>query len=179
MQSMTLVAMSTALWKPEGHVGTPQVVVDGFGQADNVDAVLRKQVCGLVGAVAAQNDQTVGFIFFAGFQHLFQSGLAAVFLRRQASDLNGWREVPQMVPPSVRMPEKSLRFILRMSSSISPRYPSPRHTAPHRCQAAVKGFATPRKAELSPTVAAVVSIIFIKFPLFQAEFVLIVSFVFF
>ena len=68
----------------EGHVGTPQVVVDGFGQADNVDAVLRKQVCGLVGAVAAQNDQTVEFIFFAGFQHLFQSGLAAVFLRRQA-----------------------------------------------------------------------------------------------
>ena len=68
----------------KGHVGAPQVVVDRFGQADDVDAVLCQQVCGLVGTVAAQDDQAVELIFPVIFQHHVQLGLAAKFRHGQA-----------------------------------------------------------------------------------------------
>ena len=54
----------------ERHVGAVDVVVDGFGQTDDVQALLAEQVCGFVGAVAAQAEQAVQF------------GGAVVFLHR-------------------------------------------------------------------------------------------------
>ena len=43
----------------KGDVGAIEVVVDGFGQPNDVEALLGKQVGGLVGAVAAQGDKAV------------------------------------------------------------------------------------------------------------------------
>ena len=43
----------------EGGVGAPKVVVDGLGQADDVQAFLTEQVGGLLAAVAAQHHQAV------------------------------------------------------------------------------------------------------------------------
>ena len=54
----------------EGHIGAVDVIVDGLGQADDVQPLLTEQVCGLVGAVAAQTQQAV------------QLGGAVVFLHR-------------------------------------------------------------------------------------------------
>ena len=54
----------------ERHVGAVDVVVDGLGQTDDVQALLAEQVRGLVGAVAAQAEQAVQF------------GGAVVFLHR-------------------------------------------------------------------------------------------------
>ena len=45
--------------KPEGHIGAPDIVIDGFWQADNVQPLLREQICGFMGAVSAHHDQTV------------------------------------------------------------------------------------------------------------------------
>ena len=60
----------------EGHVGAPDVIVDGLGQGDDVEALLPQQVGGLVGAVAPQNHQAVqiqGFIVFLHGGHLVQA----------------------------------------------------------------------------------------------------------
>ena len=38
----------------EGYVGTIDIVINGLGQADDVQTLLREQVCGFVGAIAAQ-----------------------------------------------------------------------------------------------------------------------------
>ena len=43
----------------KGHVGAVNVVVNGLGQANNVQALLAQQVGGFVGAVAAQAKQTI------------------------------------------------------------------------------------------------------------------------
>ena len=62
----------------EGHLRAPQVVVDGLGQGDHVDAVLAEEVGGLVGAVAPQDHQTVEPGLLHRGQHLLQLGLLAV-----------------------------------------------------------------------------------------------------
>ena len=41
----------------EGHVGAPEVIVDGLGQGDDVEPLGAQEVGGLVGAVAAENHQ--------------------------------------------------------------------------------------------------------------------------
>ena len=43
----------------EGHVGAVNIVVNGLGQADDVQPLLAEQVGGFVGAVAAQGEQAV------------------------------------------------------------------------------------------------------------------------
>ena len=43
----------------EGEIRAVNIVVDGLGQTDHVQAFFTEQVGGLVGAVAAQRDQTV------------------------------------------------------------------------------------------------------------------------
>ena len=43
----------------EGHVGAVDIVIDGLGQADDVQALLREQVGGFMSAVAAQAEQAV------------------------------------------------------------------------------------------------------------------------
>ena len=53
----------------EGHIGAIDVVVNGLGQADDVQALLRQQICGLVGAVAAQAQQAVQFQILIGLFH--------------------------------------------------------------------------------------------------------------
>ena len=53
----------------EGDVGAVDVVVDGLGQADDVQALLREKVGGLVGAVAAQAEQTVELCVLIGLLH--------------------------------------------------------------------------------------------------------------
>ena len=50
----------------EGHVGAVDIVIDGLGQADDVQALLREQVCGFVGAIAAQTQQAVQLGFLVG-----------------------------------------------------------------------------------------------------------------
>ena len=64
---MTSVAMSTA--EAEGDVGAVDVVVDGLGQADDVQALLRQQVGRFVRAVAAQAEQAVQLHLFIVFLH--------------------------------------------------------------------------------------------------------------
>ena len=53
----------------EGHVGAVDIVIDGLGQADDVQALLREQVCGFVGAIAAQAQQAVQLGFLVGLFH--------------------------------------------------------------------------------------------------------------
>ena len=53
----------------EGHIGAVDIVVNGLGQADDVQPLLREQVGGLVGAVAAQTQQTVELCGFVGLFH--------------------------------------------------------------------------------------------------------------
>ena len=50
----------------EGYVGTIDIVINGLGQADDVQTLLREQVCGFVGAIAAQAQQAVQLGFFVG-----------------------------------------------------------------------------------------------------------------
>ena len=60
----------------EGHVGAPDVVIDGLGQGDHVEALLPQQVGGLVGTVAAQYHQTVqiqGLVVLLHGRHLVQT----------------------------------------------------------------------------------------------------------
>ena len=53
----------------KGHVGAVNVVVDGLGQADDVQPLLAEQVGGLVGAVAAQAEQAVQLGLLVGLFH--------------------------------------------------------------------------------------------------------------
>jgi hypothetical protein len=53
----------------EGYVGTIDIVINGLGQADDVQTLLREQVCGFVGAIAAQAQQAVQLGFFVGLFH--------------------------------------------------------------------------------------------------------------
>ena len=64
--------------KTERQLGAPQIVVDRLGQRYYVDTLHAQQVCGLVRAVAAQNDQTVKACLFHRVQHFIQLGLLAV-----------------------------------------------------------------------------------------------------
>ena len=43
----------------EGHIGAPQVIVNGLGQRYDIQAFLAQQVCGLVSTVTAQDHQAV------------------------------------------------------------------------------------------------------------------------
>ena len=43
----------------EGHVGAVDIVVDGLGQADDVEALLSQKIGRLMGAVAAQTEKAV------------------------------------------------------------------------------------------------------------------------
>lgn len=62
----------------ECQLGAPQIVVDRLGQRYHVYTLHAQQVCGLVRAVAAQNDQTVKACLFHRAQHFIQLGLLAV-----------------------------------------------------------------------------------------------------
>ena len=53
----------------EGDVGAVDVVVDGLGQADDVQPLLREEVGGLVGAVAAEAEQTIKLCVLIGLLH--------------------------------------------------------------------------------------------------------------
>ena len=53
----------------EGYVGTIDIVINGLGQADDVQTLLREQVCGFVGAIAAQAQQAVQLGFLVGLFH--------------------------------------------------------------------------------------------------------------
>ena len=64
--------------KTECQLGAPQIVVDRLGQRYHVYTLHAQQVCGLVRAVAAQNDQTVKACLFHRVQHFIQLGLLAV-----------------------------------------------------------------------------------------------------
>ena len=59
----------------ERYVGAVDVVVDGFGQADDVEPLLGEQVGRFVGAVTAQAEQAVeaGFAYrYASWRPLYQ-----------------------------------------------------------------------------------------------------------
>ena len=56
----------------ERHLRAPEVVVDGLRQRHNGNAVLRKQVCRLVRAVAAKDDQAVKAGTAAGIEHFLE-----------------------------------------------------------------------------------------------------------
>ena len=43
----------------EGHIGAPQVIINGLGQCYDIQAFLAQQVCGLVGAVTTENYKAV------------------------------------------------------------------------------------------------------------------------
>ena len=53
----------------EGDVGAVDVVVDGLGQTDDVQPLLREEVGGLVGAVAAEAEQTIKLCVLIGLLH--------------------------------------------------------------------------------------------------------------
>ena len=53
----------------ESHIGAVDIVVNGLGQADDVQPLLREQVGGLVGAVAAQTQQAVQLCRLVGLFH--------------------------------------------------------------------------------------------------------------
>ena len=53
----------------EGHIGAPQVVVDGLGEGDDVEPLLAQEVGGLMGAVAAKDDQAVQLELVVGLLH--------------------------------------------------------------------------------------------------------------
>ncbi len=53
---MALVATSTALWKAKGHIRSPQIVVNCFGQGDHIESFGPQEIGGFVGSVAAQDD---------------------------------------------------------------------------------------------------------------------------
>ena len=53
----------------EGHVRAPQVVVDGLGQGDDVQALGAQEVGSLMGAVAPQDDQAVQLELVVGLLH--------------------------------------------------------------------------------------------------------------
>ena len=53
----------------EGYVGTIDIVINGLGQADDVQTLLREQVCGFVGAIAAQAKQAVQLGVLVGLFH--------------------------------------------------------------------------------------------------------------
>ena len=57
------------MWEAEGHVGTIDIIVNGLGQADDVQPFLAEQIGGLVGAVAAQAEQAVQFGLLIGLFH--------------------------------------------------------------------------------------------------------------
>ena len=93
----------------KGEVGAKGIVIDGFGQGDNVEALFAQAVGGLGGAVAAQHEQAVQAQLLIGLHH-GGDFLDAVLLRGVQA-LERVRLVPRMVPPRVRMPLKSLGFI--------------------------------------------------------------------
>ena len=71
----------------EGDVGAVDVVVDGLGQADDVQALLREKVGRLVGAVAAEAEQAVELGVLVG---LFHGGdLVDLVLFHHAHELEG------------------------------------------------------------------------------------------
>ena len=43
----------------KGHVRTPQIVVNGFGQGDHIESFGPQEIGGFVGSVAAQDDQAI------------------------------------------------------------------------------------------------------------------------
>ena len=43
----------------EGHIGAIDIIVDGFGQTDDIQPLLAQQIGGLVGAVATQAEQAI------------------------------------------------------------------------------------------------------------------------
>ena len=53
----------------KGHIGAKDVVVDGLGQADDVEPFLREQVGRFVGAIAAQAKQAVQLGVLVGLFH--------------------------------------------------------------------------------------------------------------
>ena len=53
----------------KGHIGAVDVVVNGLGQANDVQPLLGEQVGGLVGAVAAQTKQAVQLCVLVGLFH--------------------------------------------------------------------------------------------------------------
>ena len=53
----------------EGDIGAVDVVINGLGQADDVQPLLREEVGGLVGAVAAQAEQAVQLRVLVGLFH--------------------------------------------------------------------------------------------------------------
>ena len=60
----------TRLWLPaKSHIGAVDIVVDGLGQADDVQALLREQVGGFMGAIAAQAEQAVQLCVLVGLFH--------------------------------------------------------------------------------------------------------------
>ena len=71
----------------EGDVGAVDVVVDGLGQTDDVQPLLREEVGGLVGAVAAEAEQAVQLGVLVG---LFHGGdLVDLVLFHHAHELEG------------------------------------------------------------------------------------------
>ena len=53
----------------KSYIGAVDIVVDGLGQADDVQAFLREQVGGFMGAVAAQAEQAVQLCVLVGLFH--------------------------------------------------------------------------------------------------------------
>ena len=84
----------------ERHLRAPEVVVDGLRQRHNGNAVLRKQVCRLVRAVAAKDDQAVKAGTAAGIEHFLELCRLILFcllhglerLARRSEDRSAARE---------------------------------------------------------------------------------------
>ena len=53
----------------EGHIRSVEIVVDGLGKGDDIEAFLSQKVCSLGGAVAAAHDQAVELQFVVSLLH--------------------------------------------------------------------------------------------------------------
>ena len=89
----------------EGHIGSPQIVVNGLGKADHVEALLAEQIGGLLAAVSPSTTGTPAELL-VGVLH-GPPPYPGPFSSWTRISLKGCLEVPRIVPPRVRIPEKS------------------------------------------------------------------------
>ena len=47
--------------KTEGQIGSPDIIIYGFGQSDHIQSFLTKKICGLLGAVTTEDHEAVIF----------------------------------------------------------------------------------------------------------------------
>ena len=57
--------------KSEGHIRSPEIIINGFGQGNHVKALLAEEIGCFLASVSAENDQTAEFQLSIGMLHRF------------------------------------------------------------------------------------------------------------